>query len=272
MTDVSIHAPRAEGDSIRHRRSPPRAGFNPRPPRGGRRDATGLRTTATMFQSTPPARRATSAPPEARHPGPCFNPRPPRGGRLGEPTVERPPEDVSIHAPRAEGDSQAMTVTAGLSPVSIHAPRAEGDWRARPMLRAGCRFNPRPPRGGRRERSGSEPTNSRFNPRPPRGGRHTAGGVKHKTRLFQSTPPARRATRGQPALRDAGGVSIHAPRAEGDAGDGLKELVDTLVSIHAPRAEGDAATRGTSCPGKCFNPRPPRGGRPARPPASGSSW
>ena len=80
---VSIHAPRAGGD-VRRRESPDRAhGFNPRPPRGGRRRARQTTARPTRFQSTPPARGAT------------------RALWLDAGLV-----DVSIHAPRAGGDTR----------------------------------------------------------------------------------------------------------------------------------------------------------------------
>ena len=79
---ISIHALREEGDPNNARNgpgtlyfnprpprggrrpirstSPPQSGyFNPRPPRGGRRARRKCRTTPTVFQSTPSARRAT---------------------------------------------------------------------------------------------------------------------------------------------------------------------------------------------------------------------
>ena len=56
--------------------------FNPRPPCGGRLQAEGFYYVIPKFQSTPPVRRAT-----------------PTGG------VRVIAGVVSIHAPRAEGDS-----------------------------------------------------------------------------------------------------------------------------------------------------------------------
>ena len=56
--------------------------------------------------------------------------------------------------------------------------------------------------------------------------------------MFQSTPPARRATAVYKSVNYGLGVSIHAPRAEGDLFH-LGGRRSTLVSIHAPRAEGD---------------------------------
>ena len=84
---ISIHAPREGGDAWV---SPPRNAsfnFNPRPPRGGRPRFPWRSYRGHKFQSTPPARGATSG---------CwlvctlpvyFNPRPPRGGRQQRCTV-----------------------------------------------------------------------------------------------------------------------------------------------------------------------------------------
>ena len=170
--------------------------FNPRPPRGGRLPTDeGAEARSFLFQSTPPARRATSirnadsspttrfqsTPPARRatrrqlgsHPVRCrFNPRPPRGGRPPGRRPKREPDDVSIHAPPRGG-------------------------------RRGCRFR-------------HSFLVRRFNPRPPRGGRRLARATGRMRGMFQSTPPARRATRAGGRRRRSGIVSIHAPRAEGD--------------------------------------------------------
>ncbi len=55
---------------------------------------------------------------------------------------------------------------------------------------------------------------------------------------FQSTPPARRATDHRRLPRRRRGVSIHAPREEGDYKQCLSRR-RVCVSIHAPREEGD---------------------------------
>ena len=79
--------------------------------------------------------------------------------------------------------------------------------------------------------------------------------------MFQSTPPARGAIVGELRRRRALLVSIHAPRAGGDAKpDPVFQRQHWFQS--APPARGAisgvvAQTR--SC--VCFNPRPPRGGR-----------
>ncbi len=168
----------------------------------------------------------------------CFNPRPPRGGRPAGRRGDWLHGSVSIHAPREEGDRSAF--------------RCENQ--------QPC-FNPRPPRGGRRKKIA-----------PPR-----------SDPTFQSTPPARRATNRVLNACPFGTVSIHAPREEGDEqrrqdadqlhvsihapreeGDHVPDwrlLNRRDVSIHAPREEGDIRRPPSALPIRCFNPRPPRGGR-----------
>ena len=195
---VSIHAPRAGGDSeyqYQHRACcsfnprpprggrlfvvfqhivdscfnprPPRGGrlrqavtvtwlrcFNPRPPRGGRRRQCGRCTATTCFNPRPPRggrpwATGNDAPIEV-----CFNPRPPRGGRRWSDCAAQSARPVSIHAPRAGGDLGGMAFRRRAG-VSIHAPRAGGDLIRQLQSLVVERFNPRPPRGGRRQRADS---------------------------------------------------------------------------------------------------------------------
>ena len=60
LPHISIHAPREGGDCGETPSSGSCRYFNPRPPRGGRRRASGRRCPAPGFQSTPPARGATA--------------------------------------------------------------------------------------------------------------------------------------------------------------------------------------------------------------------
>ena len=146
--EISIHALREEGDHhsltggttmANFYPRPPRGGrrggqvprsqqkdFYPRPPRGGRRRLLGQRFRLKLFLSTPSARRATLAGPQAgqgrrisihalREEGDMcrcptasgtanFYPRPPRGGRLNPDTATKVVLYISIHALREEGD------------------------------------------------------------------------------------------------------------------------------------------------------------------------
>ena len=182
----------------------------------------------------------------------------------------------------------AVCIGNGIAEViSIHALRGESDPWLLPLRSSTHNFNPRPPRGGRpkctlvvvgghrfqstpsarratavkrststavfisihalREEgdnrpAGVGPVRPYFNPRPPRGGRR---------RILQHGA----------SLED---ISIHALREEGDFA--MMSLKPGLgISIHALREEGDGPKpfhRGWQ---QYFNPRPPRGGRPAEP-------
>ena len=218
-------------------------------------------TKSSEFQSTPPARGATTA----KH---SFFPM----------------WGISIHAPREGGDETALCGLFQKPPISIHAPREGGDVTNARMYDNVMHFNPRPPRGGRRSTQallsiiisdfnprpprGGRPHGDRrkvvlsgisihapreggrlplnafgcllydFNPRPPRGGRRNLPvGALHLA-AFQSTPPARGATQSSRRCSPPGSISIHAPREGGD--------INRLQQTHN---DND------------FNPRPPRGGR-----------
>ena len=279
---VSIHAPRAGGDALCAAAARLAEGFNPRPPRGGRRlDALGDRPRRRVsihapraggdrfpspdappdhrFQSTPPARGATSAE-RAKLGGIEFQSTPPaRGATLGlaeagrrrRVSIHAPRaggdstcrkrecmRTVSIHAPRAGGDAVLDRCAAALE-VSIHAPRAGGDSLQGSFLCRSCCFNPRPPRGGRPPASAPWSTTGLFQSTPPaRGATWTPHGLRPADPGFQSTPPARGATRRRHRLDRHAKVSIHAPRAGGDTSPGTPRA-GIAVSIHAPRAGGD---------------------------------
>ena len=58
--------------------------------------------------------------------------------------------EISIHALREEGDSEADRLLANACNISIHALREEGDLERKRGGQPGNNFYPRPPRGGRR--------------------------------------------------------------------------------------------------------------------------
>ena len=61
--------------------------------------------------------------------------------------------NISIHALREEGDSAVSAKRNASDRISIHALREEGDERGQGSKTLAGYFYPRPPRGGRRERS-----------------------------------------------------------------------------------------------------------------------
>ena len=78
-----------------------------------------------------------------------------------------------------------------------------------------------------------------FNPRPPRGGRLYLWPLCLPVWVFQSTPPARGATGQDRQKKQAGDISIHAPREGGDTKVTGYNVFITEISIHAPREGGD---------------------------------
>ena len=168
--DVSIHAPRVGGDEVHPSCPSCAAGFNPRPPRGGRPSTRRKTQPPTMFQSTPPAWGATGADVVAGRGGAVSIHAPRVGGDVNQFQARRAGV-VSIHAPRVGGDRKAKSHPASHG-VSIHAPRVGGDVDRR-CAQSGARG---------------------FNPRPPRGGRHYVSCFPVEPSQFQSTPPAWGAT------------------------------------------------------------------------------
>ena len=141
-----------------------------------------------MFQSTPPAWGATPASGNNALFW-WFQSTPPAWGATFWADVFERPFNVSIHAPRVGGDS-SLSEAGGGTLVSIHAPRVGGDRSLSLAVVVESRFNPRPPRGGRRELLGWAIKEIRcFNPRPPRGGRRARCTSNTGCITFQSTPP-----------------------------------------------------------------------------------
>ena len=169
---------------------------------------------------------------------------------------------VFLSTPSARRATGVGTVLVDAQYISIHALREEGDKVRTFFLIGSVYFYPRPPRGGRPDRT------------PPPAPRRVIsihalreeGDRAHRLdctgrQRFLSTPSARRATcnhQGEPTQQ---AISIHALREEGDLGSVFPNDFQQ-ISIHALREEGDAA----GLPGKArppyFYPRPPRGGRP----------
>ncbi len=254
--------------------------FNPRTPRGVRRQAAG-------------ARRCRAS----------FNPRTPRG-------VRRPiwvgvtSRCVSIHAPRAGCDCwPCLRIRSDSVFQSTHPAR--GATLAPQVAITSC-FNPRTPRGvrlgrGRYRRDSkwfqsthpargatmafrSALPRTCFNPRTPRGVRLLETYAIAYLSVFQSTHPARGATGRLRPYWTPTCVSIHAPRAGCDVILSLVYLPACVfqsthpargatqptygrrhgresVSIHAPRAGCDASITRLCDNSTGFNPRTPRGVR-----------
>ena len=130
-------------------------------------------TSPVTFQSTHPARGATTDHRTGGGRTVYFNPRTPRGVRLMEIDGILVRLDISIHAPREGCDANKMgtsmqmiqfqsthpargaTRLAIISPpqnnISIHAPREGCDRSLRAHFTSNTNFNPRTPRGVRQQ-------------------------------------------------------------------------------------------------------------------------
>ena len=148
--EISIHAPRTGSDFRRSVKGFPPKYFNPRSPHGERRRQEPLGTVCPEisihaprtgsderiyqhltfthgFQSTLPARGATSSTFADLLGSAHFNPRSPHGERRAGESRLRRADSISIHAPRTGSDRSGAGRTAVHLPISIHAPRTGSD-------------------------------------------------------------------------------------------------------------------------------------------------
>ena len=212
---ISIHAPRTGSDRGNPAFRPSYRNFNPRSPHGERRESGRIRRGCCLFQSTLPARGATTF------------------------VVHAQKSNISIHAPRTGSDAlyfPRIAFARYFNPRSPHGERPSGQ----PEPPAASNFNPRSPHGERRSARTSpdvtfpfQPTlpargatlegDSRdrgpghFNPRSPHGERPTIQRYTEYLGEFQPTLPARGATRMLDNQIARTFISTHAPRTGSDA-------------------------------------------------------
>ena len=214
--------------------------FNPRSPHGERPGSASAWVQTAQFQSTLPARGATTWSTMC-----CFamqpfqSTLPARGATCLQSAIERD-VSISIHAPRTGSDSEAYDAYEAVM-ISIHAPRTGSDRRSRRTRSSASDFNPRSPHGERPGRMPESTPARDFNPRSPHGERRGVNQGIDDILRFQSTLPARGATF-----------------------DAFQRRVSVSISIHAPRtgSDGSFQTEGEVYPH--FNPRSPHGERPSR--------
>ena len=190
---ISIHAPRTGSDrpcgQMRGRRV---RDFNPRSPHGERRATDAYRSAFWTFQSTLPARGATSFG-GVQWSSTRFQSTLPARGATPSSAFSMPQSGISIHAPRTGSDLCALAVIVRLV-ISIHAPRTGSDRTRCSSPTTRRYFNPRSPHGERlgvtttqemlesisihAPRTGSDPCTkgggadpAHFNPRSPHGER-----------------------------------------------------------------------------------------------------
>ena len=192
-----------------------------------------------------------------------FNPRAPHGARPKHINKMFGTDIISIRAPRAGRDQNALRSIVTQNGISIRAPRAGRDEVPRedrePTL---AYFNPRAPCGARHLGKFAFCTGGHFNPRAPCGARRCSPLGRQWPCAFQSARPVRGATRRRRATRAtpcnfnprapcgarrrwraspfwSRGISIRAPRAGRDRDELDIVYKNDLISIRAPRAGRD---------------------------------
>ena len=171
---ISIHAPRTGSDYWKTQRRNWRKNFNPRSPHGERRTRKPTEITRRRFQSTLPARGATSGRKCSSFSKNYFNPRSPHGER---PDCGITPCNHFGHFnPRSpHGERRVMRVFAmrfsHFNPRSPHGERPPQNSRKC----GSAHFNPRSPHGERRRLAAIRCPCRHFNPRSPHGERPEAG-------------------------------------------------------------------------------------------------
>ena len=170
-----------------------------------------------------------------------FQPTPPPGGDGGGAKPKRGRSRVSIHAP-AWGATPKSPRSRTQSSCFNPRPRVGGDENVPLGRRERMRFQSTPPRGGRRRLRSQPSPASRFNPRPRVGGDSSS--------LWSSK---------------SGGKRFNPrPRVGGDKGYFIKRGDVVLFQSTPPRGGRLGSPRILWRLYRRFNPRPPRGGRPAR--------
>ena len=213
---ISIHAPREGCDPAACPRSHSSSISIHAPREGCDYAGDQERKAHVRFQSTHPARGATRD----------------RFDHGSTPLV------ISIHAPR-EGCDYNIGHGLKLDKISIHAPREGCDIEGGLSLALEFNFNPRTPRGVRREDALSELVGKRFQSTHPARGATREGALCRWRWGFQSTHPARGATR----LAS------------------LSRSMQNHFNPRTPRGVRRASPTPITCGVIDFNPRTPRGVR-----------
>ena len=213
---ISIHAPRTGSDN--QARAHARKGkISIHAPRTGSDPGNASRASRQKeFQSTLPARGATTTSCTTYRRTLHFNPRSPHGERLMTSHPSSVASGFQSTLP-ARGATISGTPYKQTSDISIHAPRTGSDPFSVPTCWNGTHFNPRSPhgerpaltaavssgekfqstlpaRGATLRADGSKSGYTHFNPRSPHGERQVILIVWACASLFQSTLPARGAT------------------------------------------------------------------------------
>ena len=190
---ISIHAPRTGSDPWYRQLRMQSHHFNPRSPHGERRASCLEQFDFEEFQSTLPARGATSTFPQETGTSQFQSTLPARGATV---SPQKSTRTTNFNPRSPHGERQGKGASPQPSPhISIHAPRTGSDAHAR------CPCS--------RQRAFQSTL-------PARGATTLTERIGALAQLFQSTLPARGATGLRKSQRRDIIISIHAPRTGSD--------------------------------------------------------
>ena len=235
---ISIHAPRTGSDSAIFPNTST-LGISIHAPRTGSDIGSASAWAQTArFQSTLPARGATSRAVVISTSDRLFQSTLPARGATRVENQTPPPEEISIHAPRTGSDGDTKRITKRRNDFNPRSPHGERPVMEAMLLAVEHDFNPRSPHGERRRFVDPNKTGSEF----------------------QSTLPARGATGCGFGCSCFASISIHAPRTGSDvltAADGGSKWHFNPRSPHGERL----SLPSMACWMMYFNPRSPHGER-----------
>ena len=198
-----------------------------------------MKSIAWRFQSTPPARGATTSC-DPRFPSRNdFNPRPPRGGRRRQFFLILAAVHFNPRPPRGGRPFCCFCSDFQIDSFQSTPPARGATVQPQEDHEVHGNFNPRPPRGGRLRDSMRCEFCDIFQSTPPaRGATSILRSLTILCSLFQSTPPARGATLPHilsPIIK----LFQSTPPARGATNMDHYDKRQLDISIHAPREGGD---------------------------------
>ena len=214
--------------------------FNPRSPHGERRASCLEQFDFEEFQSTLPARGATSTFPQETGTSQFQSTLPARGATV---SPQKSTRTTNFNPRSPHGERQGKGASPQPSPhISIHAPRTGSDAHAR------CPCS--------RQRAFQSTL-------PARGATTLTERIGALAQLFQSTLPARGATNIFQVFEPGEEISIHAPRTGSDRMETWKSTATIHFNPRSPHGERPRSPRSRIVPGKFQSTLPARGATPA---------
>ena len=187
--------------------------FNPRSPHGERPARWRTSCGARRFQSTLPARGATSF----RHAGVWYIP-------------------ISIHAPRTGSDQMDSAERADYR-ISIHAPRTGSDLSRNAFWICAKNFNPRSPHGERQTGSENHLRDTTFQSTLPARGATLSRSLCAEPCIISIHAPRTGSDCIAPTFGQAPFISIHAPRTGSDEEDDFQAPYFEHFNPRSPHGE-----------------------------------